>query len=239
MPSFANAPVLIAGAGPTGLTLALTLLRHGVKVRLIDRLTTPATVSKALAVWSGSLEALAGLGVIDKFLASGVRLNSLTGGDGRHQLGRLAVGTGIDSPYPYPLLLPQSRTEEILSAKAAELGVKVERGVELIGFAQDDMGVTATLRHADGAEEAARALYLVGADGARSFVRQTLGIGFEGVTEPHVFLLGDVKITGGGLDHPGSPPSTSTNDWLPATGWAVSFSRAMLPTSIARRVAKA
>ncbi len=66
-------------------------------MRLIDRLAAPATMSKALAVWSGSLEALAGLGVIDKFVASGARLDSLTFGDGRHRLGRLAVGAGIDS----------------------------------------------------------------------------------------------------------------------------------------------
>jgi len=196
-----DASVLIAGAGPTGLTLAITLARYGVPVRLIDRAPAAATVSKALAVWSGSLEALAGLGVIDDFLAAGVRLNALTVGDGSHKLATLAVGEGIDSPYPFPLLLPQSRTEAILGARAAALGVTLERGVELVGFAQDEDGVSATLRHPDGREEATRARYLVGADGARSFVRQSLGIAFEGYTEPQTFLLGDVLITGGDLDH--------------------------------------
>lgn len=200
MASLPNVPVLIAGAGPTGLTLALTLRRWGIPVRLIDRAPAPATVSKALAVWSASLEALASLGVVDAFEADGTRLRSLTVGDGEKVLSRLVVGEGIDSPYPYPLLLPQSRTEAILGARAEAEGIAVERGVELVGLAQDEAGVTARLRHADGREEDARALYLVGADGARSFVRNTLGIAFEGYTEPQTFLLGDVGITGTDLD---------------------------------------
>jgi 2-polyprenyl-6-methoxyphenol hydroxylase-like FAD-dependent oxidoreductase len=196
----ANFPVLIVGAGPTGLALALTLRRHGVSVRLIDRAPAPATVSKALAVWSGSLEALASLGVVDEFLAAGVQLKSVTVGDGSRTLAALEAGKGIDSPYPKPLLLPQSRTEAILGARAEELGVKLERGVELTGFVQDEQGVTATLRHADGRDETVRARYVVGADGARSAVRQTLGIAFEGYTEPQTFILGDVQIEGGNLD---------------------------------------
>ncbi|MDR3517254.1 MAG: FAD-dependent monooxygenase [Azospirillaceae bacterium] len=193
--------ILVAGAGPTGLTLALTLRRYGVTVRLIDRAPAPATVSKALAVWSGSLEALAGLGVIDRFLAAGTRLNSLTIGSGDRKRATLAVGEGIDSPYPFPLLLPQSETEAILTARLAACGTTIERGVELVGFVADAEGVTATLRHPDGTTEETKALYLVGADGARSLVRQSLDVAFEGYTEPATYLLGDVKITGGALDH--------------------------------------
>jgi 2-polyprenyl-6-methoxyphenol hydroxylase-like FAD-dependent oxidoreductase len=196
-----NAPVLIVGAGPTGLTLALTLRLHGVNVRLVDRAPAAVAVSKALAVWSGSMEALAGLGVIDEFLAAGERLRSVSIGDGKRTLATLPAGEGVDSPYPFPLLLPQSRTEAILGARAAALGVQVERAVELVGLVQDASGVTATLRHAQGGEETFRTQYVVGADGARSFVRQTLGIEFEGYTEPQTFLLGDIKISGGELDH--------------------------------------
>jgi 2-polyprenyl-6-methoxyphenol hydroxylase-like FAD-dependent oxidoreductase len=191
-----DTPVLIIGAGPTGLTLAIALRLHGVDVRLIDRAPAPANVSKALAVWSGSLEALAGLGMIDAFLASGRRLKALTLGDGPRRLARLAAGDGIDSPYPFPLLLPQSRTEAILGARAAELGVTVERGLELTALTQDAAGVAARLRRADGSEEIAYARYLVGADGARSRVRQCLGIEFEGYTEPQSFILGDLEIEG-------------------------------------------
>ena len=200
MTTASELPVLISGAGPTGLTLALTLRRYGVPVRLIDRALAPTMVSKALAVWSGSLEALAGLGVMDKFIAASKRLNAVRIGDGRRQLAALQVGDGIDSPYPYPLLLPQRVTEAILAERGAELGVTVERGVELVAFTQDASGVTATLHHQNGGLETIRAAFLVGADGARSFVRQSLGIDFEGYTEPQTYLLGDVKIDGD-LDH--------------------------------------
>jgi 2-polyprenyl-6-methoxyphenol hydroxylase-like FAD-dependent oxidoreductase len=196
-----NNGVLVVGAGPTGLSLAITLRRFGVPVRIIDRLPEPATVSKALVVWSGSLEALQGMGVIDEFLAAGKRLHAVQIGDGTRKLAELAVGDGIDSPFPFPILLPQSRTEQILRKRLAELGVTVEHGLELVGFTDDGAGVTANLRRADGATEETRAPYLVGCDGARSVVRNALvGTEFEGLTEPQTFLLGDVKIDGGNLD---------------------------------------
>ena len=195
------AEVLIVGAGPTGLSLAITLRRYGVPVRVVDRAVQPSTVSKALALWSASLEALQGMGVIDQFVAEGQRLNALCVGDGERRLATLAVGEGIDSPFPFPLLLPQSRTEQLLTARLAALGVAIERNVELVGLAQDASGVTATLRHADGQDEVVRTKYLAGCDGARSAVRQTLEIPFEGYTEPQTFLLADVRIDGGDLDH--------------------------------------
>ncbi len=194
-------PILVTGAGPTGLSLAITLRRFGVPVRIVDRAPQPSGVSKALAVWSGSLEALEGMQAIEPFLAEGQRLRALCVGHGRCRLTTLAVGDGIDSPYPYPLLLAQSRTEEILTARLAQLGVTVERPVEATDLAQDEDGVTVILRHADGRHEDVRTPYAVGADGARSFVRQALGVTFEGYTEPQTYLLCDAKIDGGKLDH--------------------------------------
>jgi 2-polyprenyl-6-methoxyphenol hydroxylase-like FAD-dependent oxidoreductase len=188
--------VLIVGGGPTGLTLAITCRRFGLRVRIIDRLTEPAPVSKALAVWSGSLEAFDALGVVQEFLAAGVRLRALHMGDGSLSLATLEVGKGVDSPYPFALLLPQSRTEQLLTKHLAALGVSVERGVELLGFEQDADGVTAQLRHADGQEETIHSTYLVGCDGARSVVRHTLGIPFEGYTEPLIGVLCDAGIEG-------------------------------------------
>lgn len=193
--------VLIVGAGPTGLSLAITLRRYGIPVRIIDRAMQPSSVSKALAIWSASLEAIQGMDVIDDFLREGARLNALCIGDGGRQLARLEVGEGIDSPFPFPLLIPQSETERLLNARLSALGVTVERGVELTGLSQDNDGVTASLSHADQRTETARARYLVGCDGARSAVRGALAIPFEGSTEPQTFLLGDVRIDGGGLDH--------------------------------------
>jgi 2-polyprenyl-6-methoxyphenol hydroxylase-like FAD-dependent oxidoreductase len=148
--------VLVVGAGPTGLSLAITLRRFDVPVRIIDRLPEPAAVSKALVVWSGSLEALQGMGVVDEFLGAGKRLHAVQIGDGPRKLAELAVGDGIDSPFPFPILLPQSRTEAILHKRLAALGVAVERGVELVGLTDDGAGVTATLRRTDGTTEEAR-----------------------------------------------------------------------------------
>jgi 2-polyprenyl-6-methoxyphenol hydroxylase-like FAD-dependent oxidoreductase len=195
------AEVLIVGAGPTGLSLAITLRRYGIPVRIIDRNAEPSTVSKALALWSASLEALQGMGLVDRFVAEGQRLKALCVGEGNRRLATLAVGEGIDSAFPFPLLLPQSRTEALLTVRLAELGVTIERSVELIGLGQDMSGVTATLRNADGGVEVVRTKYVAGCDGARSAVRQTLDIHFEGYTEPQTFLLADVKVDGGDLDH--------------------------------------
>jgi 2-polyprenyl-6-methoxyphenol hydroxylase-like FAD-dependent oxidoreductase len=147
------ADVLIISAGPTGLSLAISLRQRGIAVRIIDRAQQPSSTSKALAVWSASLEALQGMQVVDAFLCQGKRLKALCIGDGKRQLARMEVGDGIDSPFPFPLLLPQSETERLLGAELAALGVAVERGVELTDLGQDDGGVTANLSHA---AEAAR-----------------------------------------------------------------------------------
>ena len=195
--------VLVVGAGPTGLALAVTLRQFGVRVRIIDRAAKATTVSKALAVWSASLEALQGMGAAEAFVAEGVRLRALSLGHGDHELARLAVGVGIDSPFGYPLLVPQSRTEALLTERLSSLGVEVERGLELTGLEREMNGVVATLRRPDGSTEAAQALYLGGCDGAGSFVRHALEIPFEGFTEPETYLLGDVRIAGGKLDRRG------------------------------------
>jgi 2-polyprenyl-6-methoxyphenol hydroxylase-like FAD-dependent oxidoreductase len=189
--------VLIIGAGPTGLSLAIALRQCGVAVRIVDRALEPSAVSKALVLWSASLEALQGMGAPEGLLADGKHLKALEIGDGKRRLARLAVGAGIDSAFPFPLLLPQSHTERFLTARLAALGVTIERGIEFTGLAQDANSVTATLAHGDGHSETVRARYLVGCDGARSAVRHALGIDFEGKTEPQTFLLGDVRIDGG------------------------------------------
>jgi 2-polyprenyl-6-methoxyphenol hydroxylase-like FAD-dependent oxidoreductase len=192
--------VLIAGAGPVGLSLAITCRRFGVPVRIIDRATQRSQVSKALAVWSGTLEAFDAMGLMPGFLGAGVRLHALSAGTHGRQVASLKVGVGIDSPYPFPLLLPQSRTEELLGRHLATLGAEIERGVELLGCKQDADGVTAMLRHQDGREESLRTRYLVGCDGARSTLRHALNIAFEGYTEPQICLLADARIDGRDLD---------------------------------------
>jgi 2-polyprenyl-6-methoxyphenol hydroxylase-like FAD-dependent oxidoreductase len=190
-------PILVVGAGPTGLTLALALARFGVRARLVERALAPAGVSKALAVWSGSLEAFAALGVVEPFLAAGRRMETLRVGDGPHELAAMPLGEGVDSVYPFTLVLPQSETEAILARRLDELGGRVERGVELVGLADEADGIRATLAHAEGTTEILHAACVVGCDGARSTVRNSLGIAFEGYTEPQTFILCDAVIEGG------------------------------------------
>jgi 2-polyprenyl-6-methoxyphenol hydroxylase-like FAD-dependent oxidoreductase len=194
------ARVLIVGSGPTGLTLALTLQRYGIEVRLIDRLEQPANLSKALAVWPASLEVLGSLGVGSAFERASVPLRQVTFGDGTQRLARIPMGEGIDSAYPQPILLPQSQTEAILAERFVKLGGTVERGVELIGLTEQADCVQAMLRHADGRTETTHAAWVVGADGARSAVRHALDIAFDGYTEAESYLLGDVHIDGTELD---------------------------------------
>src|SRR5262249_41774459 len=100
----------------------------------------------------------------------------------------------IDSRYKYALLLPQSETERLLNNHLERLGVKVERGVELVGFVQDSASVLATLKLQEGSEQNCRARYLVGCDGAHSTTRHTLQLSFEGSEYEESFALADVLV---------------------------------------------
>jgi 2-polyprenyl-6-methoxyphenol hydroxylase-like FAD-dependent oxidoreductase len=192
--------VLIVGAGPTGLTLALTLRRYGIAARVIDKLDHAADLSKALAVWPASLEVLAGLGVSAAFAQASVPLKAVVFGDGGERLARISMEHGIDSAHAQPVLLPQSQTEAILAERFTQMGGVVQRGVELTALVEESDGVAVSLRHADGQMEDTRAHWVIGADGAKSAVRHALGIAFEGDTEPDDYLLGDVRIDGVELD---------------------------------------
>jgi 2-polyprenyl-6-methoxyphenol hydroxylase-like FAD-dependent oxidoreductase len=149
--------------------------------------------SKAVAIQARTLETLTLMGCADEFLARGHRL--VAGNvysNGKHII-RLSFD-GLDTPYPYILTLPQPETERILESVAASHGVQVERGVTLTTLAQDDVGVTATLARADGSSETVRCAWLAGCDGARSTVREQVGVPFEGHTYPQTFALADLDI---------------------------------------------
>jgi 2-polyprenyl-6-methoxyphenol hydroxylase-like FAD-dependent oxidoreductase len=186
-------PVLVVGAGPTGLALALSLLRHGVRCRIVDRSPAPVTESRALGVQARTLEVLHAVGVDADMVARGVRVpaGSLHFDGGREA--RIGFG-GLPTAYPYVLILPQSETEAILAARLAAAGVAVERGVEVSGLTQDEDGVTLALGHPDGGREDARGAWVAGCDGAHSTVRQALGVRFEGGVYDERFWLADVRL---------------------------------------------
>ncbi len=193
--------VLIAGAGPVGLTMAVELTRYGLSVRIVEKAAQRTDKSKALVLWSRTLELMDRAGATAPFLAAGFKATAANIADGREEIARITFD-GVVSPHPYALMLPQSETERILEEHLATLGVPVEREVELTGFADGGAGgVSSMLRHADGREEAVEASWLIGCDGAHSTVRHQLGMEFHGDTMISDWILADLHLTG--VPHPG------------------------------------
>ncbi|MGW0326186.1 FAD-dependent monooxygenase [Nocardia sp. NPDC003183] len=215
--------VLIAGAGPTGLTLALDLARRGVDVRLVDRADSPFQGSRGDGIQPRTLEVFDDLGVIDAVLAAGREVPVMRAYFAGTFVGERRMAEPVepspDVPYPNTWVLGQSDTEAILRARLAELGVTVEFATALVEFTQDDAGVTAMLQRG-GTSETVRASYLVGADGGASTVRKRLGIAFEGSTDESIkMLLGDVRADS--LDHEYGYWFAAAAD-QPMTGFALS-----------------
>ena len=195
-------PVLIVGAGPTGLVLALWLTRLGVGVRIVDKAAEPGTTSRALAVQARTLEFYRQVGLADTLIENGVRLDAVNFWVAGRRVARAvfgAMGAGL-SAFPYALIFQQDEHERVLIARLADSGVKVERRVELTGFEDAGSHVVARLRHADGSEERCATPYLAGCDGAHSTVRDGLGIGFPGGTYEHLFYVADVDARGPAVD---------------------------------------
>ena len=184
--------VLIAGAGPIGLTAAIELARRGIVCRIIDPLLEPPQYAKAVGVQPRTLEVFEGMGVLRRVLDAGVQMRGQVAYVNGEQVAKLDLALPDDVPFGF-LSIPQYATERILREELAMHGVQVERGVRLAGFEQDADGVTATL--ADGAgEQTVRAAYLVGTDGAHSTVRKGLGLTFEGAAFEEQYMLGDVEV---------------------------------------------
>ncbi|BBZ53327.1 MULTISPECIES: FAD-dependent monooxygenase [Mycolicibacterium] len=193
--------VVVAGAGPTGLTLAIELARRGVPVRVLDRAQTLFPGSRGKGLQPRTLEVFDDLGVIGAVLAAGEPFPPMRLYRGAEVvwtkpiyelLGLPELAATPAVPYPFTWLIPQWRTDQILAARFVELGGVIEFGTEVTGFAQDDDGVTVQTDHGP-----VRADYLVGADGGRSTVRKVSGVEFLGgaLTEERI-IVGDVRASG-------------------------------------------
>src|SRR3954466_9344603 len=155
-------PILIVGAGPTGLVLALWLTKLGVGVRIVDKTAEPGTTSRAVAVQARTLELYRQIGLADAVVDAAVRVDAVNLWVGGRRAAHVVfgkMGAGI-SPYPYALTFAQDAHERLLIDRLASLGVRVERRTELTGFEQDDDHVRATLRRADAADEVLEASYI-------------------------------------------------------------------------------
>lgn len=194
--------VLVVGAGPTGLALALDLARHGVAALVVERGAELFPGSRGKGLQPRTLEVFDDFGVLDRVRAvAGHYPPNLIWQDGEPQ-GEHRMYDPIEpteaEPYTEALMLPQWRTQQVLYGRLRELGGEVAFGRELVGLTQDEEGVTAEFA----AGGPVRARYVVAADGGRSTVRRLLGIGMTGETvDPDRMLVADVRIDGLGREH--------------------------------------
>src|SRR5262245_30212772 len=194
--------VLIIGAGPTGLVLALWLTRLGVRVRIVDKTTEPGAASRAVAVQARTLELYRQVDLAEAVVEAGVKVAGATLWVGGAKAARLPLGRmgeGL-SPFPYALTYPQDAHERLLIARLDAWGVHVERRTALVRFAQHPDKVRAVLQRPDGAEEICDAAYLAGCDGAHSTVREALATGFPGGIYSGLFYVADVDAAGPAAD---------------------------------------
>jgi 2-polyprenyl-6-methoxyphenol hydroxylase-like FAD-dependent oxidoreductase len=190
--------VLIVGAGPTGLVLALWLTRFGVRVRIVDKTAEPGTTSRALAVQARTLEFYRQIGLADTLVARGRNVLAVNMWVTGRKVGRAVfgeMGAGL-SPFPYAHIFPQDEHERLLIETLRKDGVEVERRTELLDFDDAGSGVTARLTRGDGAPETCKAAFIAGCDGAHSKVREKLAFGFPGGTYNHLFYVADVETSG-------------------------------------------
>ncbi len=194
----ADSEVLITGAGPTGLVLALWLTKLGVSVRIIDKTAEPGTTSRALAVSARTLEFYRQLGFAEQLVEGGVKVPAANFWVNSKRIVRLSLerlGAGF-TPYPFALVFPQDLHERLLIAQLDSAGVQVERRTTLVRFNQEPETVRAVLERENGSQQDCAAAYLAGCDGAHSTVREALGTGFPGGTYSDLFFVADVDGSG-------------------------------------------
>ncbi len=187
--------VLVIGAGPTGMTAAIELQRAGFDVRIIDKSTHLAQHSQALVVQARTLEQFQRYGIADRAVERGRKLHSVDFRSEGKQILSMTFDK-IPSRFPFLLMLPQSETEQILNERMESLGVRTERGVELLSLTQPENLVTARIRHPDGREEELHPDWVIGCDGAHSAVRELAEIPFEGKGISLSFFLSDAVCEG-------------------------------------------
>jgi 2-polyprenyl-6-methoxyphenol hydroxylase-like FAD-dependent oxidoreductase len=184
--------VLIVGAGPTGLTLAIELARRGVPFRLMDREAEQSKNSRAIGTQARTIEVFRVMGIPESALEPAARPRALRFAERDRTLARISFDQNLPGA-PRLISMDESDTERVLERRLEQLGGRVERSTQLLGFRVDGERVTATLQGPDGTSEV-ESRFLVGADGAHSTVRHEAGIGFAGAAYPERFLLADLDL---------------------------------------------
>jgi 2-polyprenyl-6-methoxyphenol hydroxylase-like FAD-dependent oxidoreductase len=194
-----SSDVLIVGAGPTGLMLALGLIRHGVGFRLIDEKPGPGENSRAMVVHARTLEFYRQFGFADKVIGLGVKSGAAhvrVNGRPIISVNFKDMGGGI-SPFPFALAFAQDDHERFLVEQLKAAGTQIEWNTKLTGLKQQNGAVSARLLLGEKRTEEMEVPYVCGCDGAHSQVRNSLGLGFSGGTYEQLFFVADVKIASG------------------------------------------
>lgn len=189
--------VLISGAGPTGLVLALFLRHLNIPFRIIDKLSGPGLASRAMVIQARTLEFYRQINFADTVIAAGIKMRGIRLRESGSQIAGFEfdqIGDDL-SPYPFVLSLPQDDHEHLLVAQLKSLGVEVEWNTELTRCIDHGSHVTATF-HSKSGESSADFRYLVGCDGAHSLVRESLNLSFPGGTYNEIFFVTDCDANG-------------------------------------------
>ncbi|MDM5198139.1 FAD-dependent monooxygenase [Fictibacillus enclensis] len=189
-----NSKILIVGAGPTGLVLALQLAHFGIPFRIIEKHSGPGEASRALVVHSRILEFYRQIGISDEVVNLGIPLDSVQLHEGLKEKAQLKFSDLKKDigPYPFALCLAQDVHERYLVKKLDEMGITIEWNTELYSFS-DEGGSVKTVLIKNEVKEEAEFAYLCGCDGAHSTVRKELGLGFSGGTYEELFYVADVE----------------------------------------------
>ncbi|MGW5253530.1 FAD-dependent monooxygenase [Streptomyces sp. NPDC004012] len=181
--------VLVVGAGPTGLLLAGDLASYGVDVTVLERRDHESNLSRAFSLHARTMEQLDARGLADELLRIGTPVRSL------HPFGRISIDfSRLRTRFPFMLIIPQWQVERLLLRRAEKAGATIRRGARATGIRQDPDGVYVDVSGPDGATATLRARYVVGTDGVRSTVRQSLDMPFPGKSAVSSVMLADVLL---------------------------------------------
>jgi 2-polyprenyl-6-methoxyphenol hydroxylase-like FAD-dependent oxidoreductase len=195
IPSEGHYPVLIVGAGPSGLMMAAQLLRYGIQPLIIDAKKGPTDQSRALAVQARSMEIYRQMGISNQALQEGIQAKSVSIQNDQKELVQLPLeNLGKDyTPFPFVHMLEQSKNERLLLGFLTQNCCPVYWDTSLIEFTQEENKVSAVIESA-GKRSTVTADWIIGADGAHSSVRKQSKIDFKGDAYANKFYLADVEL---------------------------------------------
>lgn len=189
-------PVLIVGAGPTGLTFSNLLAQFEIPHRIIEQNLEPIKTSNALAVQPRTLEVWNNIGIADTGIREGKKILGMSLSNKKKQILKIHYANmNLPTSYPYILGLPQAETERILIENLQKKNLNIERGTKLFNLQTNNNGVIAEVVHSNGARETIHTEWLIAADGGHSTVREKMKIEFQGATIPEKFIMMDAKLT--------------------------------------------